>query len=302
MLRERLLAVVAKDAALRKFTVQFVVSDDTGGRDPAIAALGEFHDVTVVQPAFNLGHQRAIVYALRHAARHIANTDVIVTMDSDGQDRPEDLTRMLAPMLAGEDSQTVVLARRTRREESVPFKLCYLAFRIGFRALTGKVIRSGNYAAYRGVVGRRLLWHPYFDLCYSSSLIALDLPVHYVPCERGQRYGGESRMNIQKLVMHGLSMLIPFTDRIAIRTLFACFALAVTSIALALTVLAVRLLTPSAIPGWATYTFLGLAVLTVVLFGNIIVLFVVFSQSRGTALAGIEYLGDPAGSASNEAD
>jgi len=45
------------------------------------------------------------------------------------------------------------------------------------------------------------------------------MPVAYVPCERGRRYQGESKMTYGKLAMHGLRMLMPFTDKIAIRAL-----------------------------------------------------------------------------------
>ena len=113
------------------------------------------------------------------------------------------------------------MARRTKRKESARFKVMYFTFRIMFRTLTGMTVRSGNYAAYRGWLARRMLRHPYFDLCYSASLISLDLPVTSVPCPRGERYAGRSRMNPFRLFMHGLRMLMPFTDRIAVRALFA---------------------------------------------------------------------------------
>ena len=51
--------------------------------------------VTVLQPPFNLGHQRALVYALRKALPQIADEDAVVTLDADGEDRPEDLPRLL---------------------------------------------------------------------------------------------------------------------------------------------------------------------------------------------------------------
>ena len=84
--------------------------DDTGGQDPEVDGLGEFDDTVVLQPPFNLGHQRAIVYALRKMLPRIAEEDAVVTMDADGEDRPEDLPRLLAALGEGEAAASQPLA------------------------------------------------------------------------------------------------------------------------------------------------------------------------------------------------
>ena len=53
----------------------------------------------------------------------------------------------------------------------------YLFFRSLFRALTGTTVRSGNFAAQRGASLVATIDHPSFDLCYSSSLLALRLAI-----------------------------------------------------------------------------------------------------------------------------
>ena len=201
---------------------KFVVVDDTAGQDPEIESLAEVSDVTVLEPPFNLGHQRALVYALRKILGRVEPDDYVVTLDADGEDQPEDLPRLLAP-IAGKprNQRPVVLALRTKRRESLGFKLFYRLFRLLFRGLTGTTVRSGNFAAMPGSIAKKALLHPTFDLSYSSAILALNLPVEYVPCERGKRYEGQSKMTYGKLAMHGLRMLMPFTDRIAIRALGA---------------------------------------------------------------------------------
>jgi hypothetical protein len=212
-----------------------------------------------------------------------------VTLDSDGQDRPEDLPRLLAPVLAtSERTHAVALARRTSRVESFAFKVAYLGFRIVFRALTGKVVRSGNFAAYRGVVGKRLLRHPYFDLCYSSTFIALDVPIAYVPCPRGPRYEGKSRMNSASLTLHGMRMLMPFIDRIAVRALALLSITSFVGIGLLISVVVVKLFTDTAIPGWATYAALGALLVSLVALSSWVILFATFSQSRGISLSNLD--------------
>jgi hypothetical protein len=288
MLRKRVLDL-AQDAPLLDRPVRFVVVDDTAGCDDDIVQLGAFDDVMVVTPPFNLGHQRAIVCGLRLIIPELRDSDLVVTMDSDGEDRPEDLPRLLEPLIntAGERNR-VCVAWRTKRHESVGFRVMYFFFRIMFRSLTGVTVRSGNYAAYRGWTARRMLLHPYFDLCYSSTLVSLDLALTPVPCERGERYAGRSRMNLSRLLMHGVRMLMPFTDRIALRALATFTATFGVSILLSLVALATKIFTSAAIPGWATTTLLGILILSFLALSNFVVLFVVFSESRGVSLTSLE--------------
>ncbi len=91
ILRDRVRAVVASTPLLDDLLVRFVLVDDTGGLDPETGALRDLDDVTIVTPPFNLGHQRAIVCGLRVVLPDLDPSDLVVTMDADGEDRPEDI-------------------------------------------------------------------------------------------------------------------------------------------------------------------------------------------------------------------
>ena len=289
MLRAWILEVLASRRMIASSDVHFVVVDDTAGYDSEIDQLKGCSDVRVITPPFNLGHQRALVFGLRLILPEVLETDVIVTMDADGEDQPEDLPRLIEPMIASPGERGMLcVAHRTKRSESLRFRILYVFFRAMFHTLTGKTVRSGNFAAYRGWLAKRMLTHPYFDLCYSSTLVGLDVPVSSVPCPRGKRYAGQSRMNMLRLFMHGVRMLMPFIDRIAIRALTVFSAMFALGITLALVVVGMRLFTNTAIPGWATATLLGLLILSFIALGNFVVLFAVFSHSRGISLANLE--------------
>ena len=200
--------------------------DDSAGTDPDIHALDDFDDVEVLRPPFNLGHQRAIVYGLRHIVAELDDGDVVVTMDSDGEDQPCDVPRLLRALDA--DTVALALAQRTKRSEPLRFRVMYVVFRIMFRVLTGTTIRSGNFAAQRGDSLAVTIQHPSFDLCYSSTLLALRRPTATVPCARGHRFAGSSRMNTYALMAHGVRMLLPFSERIAVRMMFVAATSALT--------------------------------------------------------------------------
>ncbi len=201
----------------RDVDLRFVVVDDSAGTDPDIARLTGFGDVEVVVAPFNLGHQRAIVHGLRLLSDRVGDHDLVVTMDSDGEDQPDDVPRLLDALADGDHA--LALARRTQRSESLLFRLMYTVFRLVFRTLTGTTVRSGNFAVQRGSSLRSTIGHPAFDLCYSSSLLALRRPTVMVPCARGDRIAGRSRMNAQSLMAHGVRMLLPFAERIAVRSM-----------------------------------------------------------------------------------
>lgn len=291
ILRQRIVEVLAESPT--RGSLHFVVIDDTAGQDEEIERLQRHSDVLVLRPPFNLGHQRALVYALRKILPRVGDDDVVVTLDADGEDQPEDLPRLLA-RIEGESrlQQKVALALRTRRRESLAFKAMYLLFRVLFRGLTGETVRSGNFAAMPGSLARRMMIHPSFDLAYSSAILAFDVPIEYVPCERGERYEGRSKMTFGRLAMHGLRMMMPFTDRIAIRALGVFVVSLVLGALLALVVAGIKIFGDSAVPGWASFTILGALIVSLVALGNFVSLFVLFSQSRAVSLANIEELSE----------
>ncbi|MCY7298099.1 MAG: glycosyltransferase [Ilumatobacteraceae bacterium] len=197
--------------------VRFLVVDDSAGTDADVATLHSLDDVEVLTPPFNLGHQRAIVCGLRHLAPTLADDDVVITMDSGGEDQPADVPRLLAALR--ESGAALVLAERTKRSEPLLFRVLYVMFRLFFRLIAGITVLSGNFAAQRGDSLKATVHHPSFDLCYSSTLLALRRPTTTVPCARGKRFAGRSRMNTSSLIAHGIRMLLPFSERIAARML-----------------------------------------------------------------------------------
>lgn len=68
----------------------------------------------------NFGHQAAITAALDHV-----RGDLVVVMDGDLQDVPEEIPRFLAAHAEGFD---VVYARRTSRKEGILLRFCYFVF------------------------------------------------------------------------------------------------------------------------------------------------------------------------------
>jgi hypothetical protein len=237
----------------------------------------------VLTPPFGLGHQRAIVYGLRYMTPELGPDDVVVTMDSDGEDQPSDLPRLVEELRT--TGAALVLAQRTKRSEPLGFRAMYVCFRLVFRLLTGRTIRSGNFAAQRATSLVATIDHPSFDLCYSATLLALKRSTATVPCARGVRFAGTSRMNRYALVAHGMRMLLPFSENIAVRMLVlaatAFAGLTVFLVLLATNVIGLPLTAPVLAPC------IALAVVFLAAFTAFVVLFSGFSQASAIAMKGV---------------
>jgi len=193
-------------------------------------------------------------------------------MDSDGEDDPADVPRLLT-RCAAEGGRSIVFAERTRRSESWFFRVFYGLYRLAHRLLTGRSIQFGNFSAVprsalRSLVSVSELWSH-----YAAAVLKSRQPYCLVPTRRAKRLGGQSRMNFTGLVTHGLSALSVDSETIGVRVLI----LSLLTITLILTGLVatvlIRLATNLAVPGWAT----SAVGLLLVLLAQVVMLAVVFS-------------------------
>jgi polyisoprenyl-phosphate glycosyltransferase len=199
----------------------------------------------------NVGHQRAIAVGLSYLEAHQLCYPVVV-MDCDGEDNPSDVPRLIAECSAHQD-QKIIFAARTRRSASLSFKAFYHLYRMIHFLLTGVQVQVGNFSVIPVTVLRRLvavseLWNHYAAAVYKAKL-----PMALIPARRNCRLEGSSRMSLVALVVHGLSAMAVFGDRIGVRLLIlVSIGMSLVSVAL-ISVIGIRLLTNLAIPGWATY-------------------------------------------------
>lgn len=229
----------------------------------------------------NLGHQRAIAVGLAYIEANVFCHAVIV-MDCDGEDDPRDVPRLVRECIAN-GGRKIVLAARTRRSESLIFRVFYHLYRVIHFVLTGVQVRVGNFSivpvgALKRLVAVSELWNHYAAAVYKAKL-----PIALIPTCRNRRLEGTSQMNLVALVVHGLSAMAVFGDRIGVRLLIAVsLGMGLTSAAL-IAVIGVRLLTTLAVPGWATYvTGLLLVMLIQMLLVSLVFAFVILG-ARDTA-------------------
>lgn len=209
----------------------------------------------------NLGHQRAITVGLAYAEEH-CSADIIVVMDSDGEDTPEDVIRLVRTCVAS-SYQKIIFARRSQRSESKLFKLFYCAYRNIYKLLTGFEIQVGNFSAIPYRLLNRLVVVSEIWNHYAAGVLKSKLPYIDIPTRRGFRYHGRSKMNFAALVTHGLSAISVYGEMVGVRLLMATCGLICIVITVLLIVIGIRLMTSLAIPGWTS--FLVVALLSIIL-------------------------------------
>jgi hypothetical protein len=177
----------------------------------------------------------------------------------------------------------IVFAARTRRSESLAFKAFYHLYRLLHYLLTGVPVRVGNFSVVPASALRRLvavseLWNH-----YAAAVHKARFPIALIPTQRSRRLEGPSRMNLVALVVHGLSAMAVFGDRIGVRLLIVvCVAMGTAAGALIL-VIGIRLFTTLAIPGWATYATGLLIVMLIQMLLIVLVFAFVILAARDTA-------------------
>ncbi len=234
-----------------------IVLIDDGSNLPAPTALDRQRfesivSVDVVALRRNLGHQRAIAVGLSYIDANLPESMVVV-MDCDGEDDPKDVPRLIREC-AAHGHEKIVFAARTRRSEGWLFTICYHLYRLIHYLLTGVAVRVGNFSIIPPRPLKRLvsvseLWNHYAAAAHKAKL-----PLTSISTERGQRLEGPPHMDMVSLVVHGLSAMAVFGDRIGVRLLMVVGIGMALSIISVVTVFFVRLATELAIPGWATYT------------------------------------------------
>ncbi len=144
--------------------------------------------VQVLRLHRNLGHQRAIAIGLAHVEQHI-ECPCVVVMDSDGEDSPADVPRLLARYDA-EGRSKIVFAERTKRSESFVFMAFYLLYRWLHLLLTGVPVKVGNFSVIprsrlESLVIVSELWNHYAAAVFKSRQ-----PHCTVPTRRAKRLSG----------------------------------------------------------------------------------------------------------------
>jgi polyisoprenyl-phosphate glycosyltransferase len=221
---------------------------------------------TVITLSRNEGHQRAIAVGLSYAVERFgAHARHIVTMDSDGEDLPQTIERLTAPL----DTATVdvVVAQRKARVETWRFRVFYQVYKRMFHLLTGRRISFGNFIAMPPAAARRLTGMHELWIHLAGCVLASRLRIEGCPLDRGPRYAGRSKLNFVGLALHGFRGLMVFAEDVLVRVGIACAIVAGLSV-VAMGLAIILKLIGMATPGWFSVA-LGILLLVLLQTGTL---------------------------------
>lgn len=240
--------------------------------------------VEIVNLKANVGHQRAIAIGLQYINAEKDGYDYVVVLDSDGEDKPEDIMAMIAKCETSQDRK-IIFAQRKKRTESVLFKAGYYIYKTFFHLMTGQKINFGNFSCIPAGLMKRIalldnLWNH-----YSGAIIQSKMPYDRLLLDRGTRYAGHSKMNFTSLVLHGLSSIAVYFDFLSVRILkLSLYGIGLCFVSV-LCVLYLKFFTDSSIPGWTSSLILIIGSIILQLFSVTLIVLLLQLSSRKNIVA-----------------
>jgi glycosyltransferase involved in cell wall biosynthesis len=201
----------------------------------------------VIKLKRNLGHQGAISVGLGYVSEHLSDSKYIVVMDSDGEDKPVSIHKLIQRLSSPEID--LVVAKRKSRIESLTFRTFYIIYKWIFQLFTGYKINFGNFMALKPNAVNRLIEMRELWLHVAGCVLISKLRITTCELDRGRRYTGASKMNFVSLALHGFRGLMVFAEDVLVRVGIACSLIAFLSIFGSITAIVLKIV-GVATPGW----------------------------------------------------
>ena len=270
----RLLLIKLKSTNCDDFSIEKVLVINDGSQQTCPEDILNDSFVDILNLSTNVGHQRAIALGLCYFNEHNENSEYVVVMDSDGEDKPSDIPFLVKSAL--NNPSKIIFAKRNKRSEGLLFIIHYNLYKIFFRLLTGDKISFGNFSCVPQEKVFQIISNPNSWNHYSGSILKSKLPFVEISSDRGVRYAGKSKMNFSNLISHGLSSIALYIDIIGVRLLIMNIFLVALSF-LSLTILfSIKFFSDYHIPGWTPIYTLG--IFNVLLLSSIFILMLVLVQ------------------------
>lgn len=209
----RLLEVMQRVAEKHADLQGRIVYVDDGSSDgtwPLIGSLSKQHpQVLGLKLAHNAGHQHALWAGLEWAAAH---ADAAISIDADLQDDVNVIPEMIDLFLGGKD--IVYGVRRDRPTDTWFKRTTALAFYKLMSKLGGDIVY--NHADYR-LMSRRtlaaLMTYGERNLFLRGMVRTLGFPQAMVYYDRGERFAGESKYPLRKMLAFAIDGITSFSVR-----------------------------------------------------------------------------------------
>ena len=215
---EKLIVEINKNIKeLKKFDIEcLIINDSSTIKQPKLLKPSFIKSIQILNMRENKGHARCNAFGIRYVIKN-KNFDYLILMDSDGEDRPVELKKLINKIL--EDPNKSVVAKRIKRSEGPFFQFLYYMHKLITLVFTGKKINFGNYSCLIKEDVRKLSTQASLWSSYSGSVKKNLEHFNEIDSERGTRYFGPSKMSFLKLLIHSFSIIAVFKFQVFFRSI-----------------------------------------------------------------------------------
>ncbi len=202
---------------LKKIDIEcLIINDSSTIQQPKLFKPFFIKSIQILNMKKNKGHARCNAFGIRYVIKN-KNFDYLILMDSDGEDRPIELKKLINKIL--ENPNKSVVAKRIKRSEGPFFQFLYSMHKLITLVFTGKKINFGNYSCLIKEDVRKLSTQASLWSSYSGSVKKNLRYFNEIDSERGTRYFGPSKMSFLKLLIHSFSIIAVFKFQVFFRSL-----------------------------------------------------------------------------------
>ena len=207
------------DELLRRLTavLESIVSNyeiilvDDGSRDNSWAVMNEarkaYQHLRIARLSRNFGQQNAIAAGLS-----LTTKDLIVLMDSDLQDRPEDIPVLIDALLADPEASMAIAQWEERKDSRLKIAVSRLFQRVSNRITDIHTMpRLGIFRVMKKSVVEELRRFPEKTATAVSLLYFIGSKYVAVPLKRDARFAGKSGYNLGKMLNLTFARIFSFS-------------------------------------------------------------------------------------------
>ena len=201
---------------VHEFSV-IIVNDASTEANPGLSNnLDNLSSIKIINMKENRGHARCNAVGLKHIFTN-EEFDYVIPMDGDGEDRPEEIKKLVDNLNYHPDKP--IVGERIKRSEGIFFKFCYFIHKLITFTFTGQSIKYGNYTCLPKTIVEKMINEKATWSSFSGSLAKVAKDRASIPSERGTRYFGPSKMSFKNLLIHSLSIITVFKINVLIRSI-----------------------------------------------------------------------------------
>ncbi len=198
-----------------------VVNDGSTEKIPnRFSSYSKINSIKIINLKENVGHARSIATGLKFILEN-DDFDYIIPMDSDGEDRPDEIKELIKKI--DPQSNLPIVCERVKRSEGIFFRFCYFLHKLITFTFTGRSIKFGNFTCLPKEVVKSMTNVKATWSSFSGSLSTISIVKIGIPSERGARYFGPSKMSFKNLIIHSLSIIAVFKFNVLIRSILFFF-------------------------------------------------------------------------------